>query len=142
MRGKAATVFMILIVTTFVTAVLAQGRGPGQGVPLYDPKTEVTLTGSVNDVLQQPCCSGRRTGTHLVIQTQSETVEVSLGPTSYVEQKGFSFTKGDQVEVIGSRVKLSGKDAIIARQVTKDKQTLTLRNAQGFPEWSGGRRGN
>lgn len=141
MRRKAATVFMILIVATFTTAVLAQGRGPGQG-PLYDPKTEVTLTGSIDDVQQQPCCMGRRTGTHLVLKTQSETVEVSLGPTSYVQQKGFSFAKGDQVEVIGSRVKLGGKDLVVARQIVKDNQTLTLRNAQGIPEWSGGRRGS
>ncbi len=141
MRNKTATLFIFIMLAAFATAVLAQGRGPGSGRPIYDPKTEVTLKGTVDDVMQQPF-QGRRNGTHLMLKTESETVEVHLGPTAYVQQKGFTFAKGDQVELIGSRVKLNGQDVVIARQITKDKQTLTLRDAQGFPAWSGGWRHN
>jgi hypothetical protein len=37
-------------------------------------------------------------------------------------------------------VKIEGADALIAREVKKGGKTLTLRDAQGVPAWSGGRR--
>ncbi len=52
----------------------------------------------------------------------------------------FSFAKGDQVEALGSKVRAGGKEVIVAREITKDKRTLVLRNGQGVPQWSGGRR--
>lgn len=140
MQRKIALLFPVIILATITTVALAQGRGAGPGSQ-YDVKTEATLTGTIEDVQQQPCM-GRRTGTHLMLKTASETVEICVGPPAYVQEKGFAFTKGEQVEVIGSRMKFDGKDVVVARQITKDKQVLTLRNAQGIPEWSGGRRRN
>jgi hypothetical protein len=127
----------VIIVATLATAVLAQGRG--QRVPRYDPKNEATFSGTIEDIQQQPCL-GRRAGTHVVLKTQTETVEVCVGPQAFVQQKGFAFAKGDPIEVVGSRVKLGGKDVVIARQIRKDNQTLTLRDAQGIPQWAGWRR--
>ena len=140
MQKRIEVLFTAVILAALATAVLAQG-GPaaGRGTRMYDPKTEITLTGSIENVQQQSCMGGR-TGTHLMLKTQSETDDVCVGPPGYVQQKGFSFAKGDQVEVIGSRVKFDGKDVVVARQITKEKQVLTLRNAQGIPAWSGGRR--
>lgn len=139
MQNRIKVLFAVIILAALTTAAFAQGRGAGRGTPMYDPKTEATFTGSIEDVRQQPCM-GNRNGTHLVVKTQAETVEVCLGPPAYVQEKGFSFAKGEQVEVIGSRVKFGGKDVVVARQITKDNQVLTLRDAQGIPAWSGGRR--
>ena len=69
-----------------------------------------------------------------------ETLEVRLGPTTFLEKEKFTFAKGDQIEVTGSKVKIEGADALIAREVKKGGKTLTLRDAQGVPAWSGGRR--
>ncbi len=52
----------------------------------------------------------------------------------------FTFATGDQVEVIGSKVKMDGADAVLAREVKKGGKTLTLRNARGIPAWSKGKR--
>lgn len=141
MQRTTVALLTVITLATLTTATLAQGHGAGPGMPKYDVKTETTLTGTIEDVQQQPCM-GRRTGTHLMLKTQSETVEVCVGPPAYVQEKGFSFTKGEQVEVIGSRVKFNGKDVVVARQITKGNQVLTLRDAQGIPAWSGGRRRN
>ena len=140
MQKRIEVLFTAVILAAFAAAALAQG-GPagGRGTPRYDPKTEVTLTGFIEDAQQQPCMGGH-TGTHLMLKTQSETNEVCVGPATYIQEKGFSFAKGDQVEVIGSRVKFDGKDVVVARQITKEKQVLTLRDAEGIPAWSGGRR--
>ena len=123
------------LIVLATTAALAQGPGMRQ----YDPKTEVKVLGTVEDVQQQ---NGRHgwSGTHLILKTDSETLDVHLGPSSFLAQKGFSFAKGDKLEVTGSRVKMNGKDTLIAREITKDGKSLVLRNAQGVPEWSGGQR--
>ena len=83
-------------------------------------------------------------GTHLTLKTADSTIEVVLGPSSFISGRGFSFTKGDEVEVTGSRVTMAGTESLIAREVVKGGKTLTLRDKTGKPEWSGmtGRRAN
>jgi hypothetical protein len=76
--------------------------------------------------------------THLSLKTDKETIDVHVGPSWFLTQNTTGFAKGDQVEVTGSRVKFGDKDALIAREIKKGDETLTLRNAQGFPVWSGG----
>lgn len=133
-------IFVFLPLFLFVLATLpayAQGRGPGSG-PIYDPSTEATIKGTVAEVQQH---AGRRgwEGTHLLLNTEAGNLEVHLGPSNYIAQHQFSFVKGDQVEVVGSRVTLQGTEALIARQIVKDGKTLALRNERGLPLWSRGR---
>jgi hypothetical protein len=139
MLRKTTAEFMLVILAMVTTTLLAQGRGPGIGMPMYDPKTELTLSGSIEEVQQTPCM-GKRTGVHLLLKTQSEAVDVCVGPAGYIQQNGFSFAKGDIIELIGSKVNFNGRGLVVARQITKEKQTLTLRDAQGVPQWSGGLR--
>jgi hypothetical protein len=47
----------------------------------------------------------------------------------------------DESEVKGSRIIFEGKPAIIAAEVIKGDEVLTLRDASGFPAWNGWRRG-
>lgn len=122
---------------------LAQMRkGPGKGMPKYDPATEIILKGTVEEVKQMemgacPMCSG---GTHLVLKADQETLEVHVAPSWFLKEKGFSFTKGDALEVTGSKVKFPERDALVAREIKKGDHILILRNPQGVPEWAAGRR--
>lgn len=116
-----------------------------QGMGAYNPNTETTVKGTVKDVKTIYYPGGgtqqvRRPwgGIHLELKSESGMFAVDLGPSWFMESKGFKFAKGDQIEVTGS--KFQDQDAIIAREVKKDDKVLTLRNAQGIPEWSGGRR--
>ncbi len=101
----------------------------------YDASTETTITGTVQDVLHPQM--GRMNGTHLLVKTETETIEAHVGPSDFVTGEGFSFAKGDSVQVLGSRVTIDGKAALIAREVTKDGKTLTLRDKTGRPLWAG-----
>lgn len=137
-------VVMILLTAGFSIAALAQttggqGRRPGRGMPRYDPSTEVTLKGTVEEVKQ---LTGRMamSGTHLTLKAESGTYDVHLGPTAFLSSHKFDVAKGDQIEVIGSKVNVAGAEAVLAREVKKGDNRLSLRNAQGIPEWSGGRR--
>lgn len=148
---KARLYFSVLLVLMMGwTIPLAYCQGMrGDGVkslvqsrdlhPVYNPNTETTVKGTVEQVKTM---QGRRGsgGTHLDLKSDSGTFDVHLGPSSFVVSRGFTFAKGDQIEVTGSKVKFQDLDAIIAREVTKGDKVLTLRNAQGIPEWSGGGR--
>ena len=126
------------LLLAFVTTIASAQYGRG-GMPQYDPKTEVTVKGTIQDVQQQ---TGKRgwSGTHLILKTDAGTFDVHVGPSSYIAQKEFSFAKGDTIDVVGSKITITSKEALLAREITKDGKTLVLRNGQGIPEWSGGRR--
>lgn len=126
-----------LLVLPFAYA--QRGLGPGQQNRIYNPATETTLKGTVEAV---KTVTGRHgwNGTHLTLKAEGKSYDVHLGPASFIKEKGFSFGKGDQVEVTGSKVEYSGAEAIVAREVKKDGKTLLLRNPQGIPEWAGGYR--
>jgi hypothetical protein len=117
------------------TTYTQKRRGQGQGMPKYDPATEVTLKGTVTKVESHVGRMGWN-GTHLVVSFGAETLSVHVGPSNYVSQQGFSFVDGDQIEVTGSRIKFEDSDVLIAREIKKGDKVLTLRNAQGIPAWS------
>jgi hypothetical protein len=131
----------VLLLAGAPAAFGQQGMGQGrQGPRYYNPATETTVKGTVEQVRQVNGGRGWWTGTHLTLKTAKETLDVHIGPSWFLAEKKFSFAKGDQIEVTGSKIKYQGADALIAREVKKGKQVLVLRNAQGIPEWSGGRR--
>lgn len=131
-------VHQIIIGLVVVTLSLTAFAQAPQGRRYYDPKTETTIKGTIQDVQQY---TGRRggMGTHLVLATDAGPLEVHVGPSAYLAKKQFSFAKGDEIQVLGSKVTLGGKDALLAREITKQGKSLVLRNAQGIPEWAGGR---
>jgi hypothetical protein len=104
-------------------------------MPKYDPASEVTVQGTVEEVTEHTGPMGW-TGTHLALKTEKETLEVHLGPSAFLAEKEFAFAMGDPVEVTGSKVKLEGADVLLARTIKKGDKTLTLRNAAGIPMWS------
>ena len=137
-KWKSLIMVLTVVLTLTATTALAQGRGPGMGMPNYDPKTEVTVKGIIEDVQQQQGRHGWM-GTHLLLKTDSGVLDVHVGPSGYIAEKQFSFAKGDAIEVIGSKVMIQDKDALLAREIIKDGKTLVLRNAQGIPQRSGSR---
>jgi hypothetical protein len=150
------------------TAMAQMGGGQGRMMPNYNPATEVTVKGTVEEVqedMMQPGMMqggqgqssgsmgnmgqmgsmgqmGRmgHVGLHLILKTKKQSYTVLVGPSQFVKDKGFSFAKGDKIEVTGSKVKYGDSEALIAREIKKGNKVLTLRNAQGLPEWSGGPR--
>ena len=127
------------LVAAACALVLAQPPGGGMKkntrMPRYDASTEITLTGTVQDVLHPQM--GQMKGTHLLLKTETEMIEIHVGPSNFVSSKGFTFAKGDSIQVLGSKVTIDGKEALIAREVTKDSKTLTLRDKTGRPLWAG-----
>jgi len=101
----------IFVTTVFVIAGAIASAAPdmlqrprGSGAPRYDTSTEVTLHGTVQTVKQVDDDMGRRNvaGTHLIVKTDQETVEVHLGPTTFLTGQKLTLSAGDAVVIIGS----------------------------------------
>jgi hypothetical protein len=118
-----------------------QGSGGwGGGAPynrMYDPKTIETIDGEVISVDRIAPMGGMSNGVHLQVKTSKETISVHLGPQWYLENQDIEIKPKDKVQIIGSKITFSGKPIIVASQIKKGKTTLTLRDENGFPLWSG-----
>ncbi len=130
---------LALAVVLFASSSLrVSGQGRGSAVPNYDPATEGTFKGAVEQVKEVDHAGYRGKGLHVMLKTTEGTFDVHLGPASFVT-KEITVAAGDQLEVVGSKVKSDGVESIIARTVKKGDKTATLRNSRGIPLWSGGR---
>jgi hypothetical protein len=143
-RVKAQLNFtaVLVLLSMLITACQEVKQGPAN---FYNPNTETTLNGTVEQVetaivpgggLSQQA-EGKYSGPiYLNLKAESGMLRVLLGPSWFLESKGFKFAQGDQIEVTGS--KFQDEDMIVAREVKKGDQVLVLRNADGTPEWSRG----
>jgi hypothetical protein len=130
----------ILLTVATVSVVMAQ-TGTGGASPMYDVKRETTIRGTVESVDTVTGAGGQGRGglggIHLTVKTEKEALEVHVGPTAYLTEKGITLAKGDTLEILGSRVMIDEKPVVIARQIKKGDNTWTLRDASGRPLWSG-----
>ncbi len=133
MRNRTGFILLPLLVAI---ATYSVGQA-SQGMPhRYDPATEVAVTGSVEEVLHPNGPNGM-IGTHVNLKTDSAVLDVHIGPETYISKQGFTIQKEDTLTVVGSKQVIGGKDALIAKEVKKGDKVLTLRDANGFPKWSG-----
>lgn len=105
-----------------------------QTSPKYDPATEATLKVSVEQLKLVPP-TGPKPVAYLVTKSGADTVQIFLCPKSFLDAMGVDFKAGEDLQVVGSKVKQDGADLILAREVTKGGDTLTLRFKDGKPAW-------
>ena len=138
------SLIFILLLMTACTNPLASSQGGRGAAGVYNPNTETTVRGTVDQVetAYVPGGGAARQGRgeftgpiYVNLKADSGMLTVYLGPSWFLDSKGFKVEKGDQLEVTGST--FQDEHTIVAREVKKSDQLLVLRNAQGIPEWSG-----
>jgi hypothetical protein len=123
----------ILSVSALALAVTA-GQAFANNDPVYNPATEVNVHGTVTGVRQVP--SGNPlAGVHLTVQTKTGAVDVYLAPGDFLKLLKTGFKTGEQIDVLGSKVKLENADVILTRQVDDGYAMITLRDASGVADW-------
>jgi hypothetical protein len=128
------TIFVaLLFALVFVPPLVAQ-KDAQTTSPKYDVQTETKMTGTVEE-MKVPG-QGVKDVVHMVAKTGTDTIEVYLCPESFLQDMGVNFSKGDQIAMTGSKVKLGDADLILAREVVKGSDTLVLRDGKGNPIWS------
>lgn len=145
MKTHSHIIESLLIFAAAITAAAAPAFATSQilqsrQAAAYNPKSEITLQGSVQEIRQSKA-DGNLAGTHLVVTTSSGNVDVHVGPESFLTANKLSFATGDWVKVSGVMASLPSGKVFLARVITKGSQTLALRTARGFPLWRAGVRG-
>ncbi len=105
-----------------------------QALPKYDPATEATVKGTVQEVRLVPPSGGKPVA-YLVMKNGADAVQIFLCPKKFLDDMGIEFKAEEPIEVTGSKVKQDGADLILAREVGKGGETLTLRFKDGKPAW-------
>lgn len=133
---KSLTKTLSVVSAFFLIALLQSVRGqtaesPTQFPFRYDVSEEVTVRGSVTGVLSK-ATAGMMNGSHLLIATNSGSIDVSLGAYGLVGKDALAVKLGDQVEVRGVMKALQGKPVLMARTVTAREEIYLIRNKCGI----------
>jgi len=123
------------VMTTVVLAVGLLGIHNALAEPDYDAKTVETVGGKVLSVEKTTPAKKRGYWIDLMLQTQKETIAVQLGPDWYIDKQTPRIEANDTITVVGSRVTMDGRPAIVAADITKGNELLKLRENNGIPVW-------
>jgi hypothetical protein len=126
---------ILTVIAVVLVVVLIFGNGAKQRAPSYNAATEVKVEGVVEEVQQFWCPINGDEGTHLMIKTDAGILQVHVAPRRFLHGNGMSFSKGDQIAVVGSTVTYEAHDAMIARKITRGDQTYAFRQPDGTPLW-------
>jgi hypothetical protein len=126
--------FVVALVTILFVNV-ASGQKTAAGAPKYDLQTEAKLKGTVEDLKLPPKGSEKEVA-HMLLKVGTDTVDVYLCPGSFLDDMGFTFKKGDEIALTGSKVKQDASDLILAREVARGTDALVLRDDKGAPIWN------
>jgi len=107
----------------------------------FNVATVKTITGEITaiDYINH---GGRSQGVHLTVKTENGTIEAHLGPDWALDNNNVKVNKGDAVTLTGSMVPYNDTEAMAVSEVVIGDNKYSLRDSDGFPNWSRGPRGN
>ena len=130
--GLLLSIASLAVVFAAGEAVAQRGKSGGGGPAHYNVAAEVTVKGTVEDLKPGPS-----QGMHVMLKTSDATLELALGPSWYQTEKKYQLVKGDQVAVIGVTSQVDGHEVLMVREIKRGSETMTFRDAKGFPMWAG-----
>jgi hypothetical protein len=126
----------MLILALLAATLASAAQDQKEPVPRYDKSQEQTFKGVVDDVRDRECPVSGGLGSHIMFKLNGGTVlEVHLAKTKFVKDYDLTFKKGDQLEIIGVKVKFEGVDTIFAREIKSGGDLYMFRDKDGKPIW-------
>ena len=98
----------------------------------YDKSSEVKIKGVVDDVT-----TAADKTIHITLKNDKGTLDVLVAPEKFLKEMEIIFAKGDAVEILGSQLSVNGNAVLLAREVTRNGDTMMMRDEQGKPVWVG-----
>lgn len=133
---------LLLVGPLMITAWAQPGRKANKQMYSrnYDVSTVETIEGEIVEVNYKTGKRKASMGVHVLVQTDTESIPVHLGPAWYLNEQE-KLEKGDRITVTGSRISYDGAPAIVAATVERNQMILRLRDRDGIPVWRGWRSG-
>jgi hypothetical protein len=101
--------------------------------PRYDMTKEVTLSGTVSNVVKSPAREMNLVpGSHVFVGTKAGTVDASLGFFAMQGKGALSVQPGEHVQITGVMKTVKDKEVFIARLVQANGHEYAIRNEHGF----------
>lgn len=100
--------------------------------PEYNKSAEVKVKGVIEDVK-----IGADNSIHLTLKNVTGSLDVLVAPEKFLKEMEVIFAKGDTIEVVGSQLTVDGNAIMLAREVTRNSDVVTIRDEQGKPVWVG-----
>jgi hypothetical protein len=131
-RLIAGLLFGLLFATMAVSldahAASVSRHGQGFG-PVYDAAHETTFEGTILEVVVKHT-PGTPAGMHLMVAGPDGVVDAHIGPFMSKETKEV-LQSGVPVRIVGANTELRGKTYFLARELTVDGNTITVRSKHG-----------
>ena len=132
MHSWVKTVLLIIALLLLFTVAAAQMVSEPKQMQCKMPDghamgTDVVLKGEVQSLEPHECEMGMKC-VHLTVKTDSNVVKVHVGSEQFVKDSGWSFEKGDLLEITGAR----NDDMVAARTIKKADKTLVLSDDNGM----------
>ena len=132
-RLSAGLLFCLLfaVVALPLGAQPASESRPGRGFgPVYDAAHEITITGTVHEVVTKHTL-GSPVGMHLLVSQAESTIDAHVGSFLAKDVQEALHT-GLPVQIVGSMQEIHGKQYLLARQLIFGGRTVAVRNEHGF----------
>jgi hypothetical protein len=131
------TLMLVCLLSCLMSAILlaaqtAASSHPGRGIMFarYNPASEITLSGTVREVITARKI-GSPPGIHLLITGPQGTVDTHVGPFLAKDVQA-ALRSGTSVKVIGAMELLHGQQYLLARQLMFDGRVVNVRSSHGF----------
>jgi len=111
-----------------------KSSSPASSYP-YDISTELTVSGTVQEITDYQCPVTGTVGSHITLITESGTIEVHLAPAKFLKEYEIVIRKGDVVKLVAAKIVYQGKPALLAKTITIDRQKYAFRGDNGSPLW-------
>ena len=138
-RKKTVAIWILMVVSAALMPMdMEAQRGWGRNSPYCNLYTtgEVTMySGEVVEIGHFYPENGASYGVELTVRTTKGLVVIHLGPNRYMERQRIQFTIGDEIKVLGALVDFDGRSVVMAREVEKGNEKLSLRDKMGRPVW-------
>lgn len=138
---------LVAVAWLAMPAYAQRGAGESTGVARQATSPELTeVTGTIREVKDAPCESttgGATRGTHLLLATEDGRVlNIHLGPSAFVGFAVDQLNTGKSIVASVFRTEKLPAENFVAKSLTVEGRTITLRDDTLRPVWAGGRRGN
>jgi hypothetical protein len=123
---------LVSAVALIVLLVFVVGSAGTVPAPKYDKSSEVKIKGVIDEVK-----TTADNTVHVTLKNDKGLLDVFVAPENFLKEMEITFAKGDAIEVLGSQLTVDGNAVLLAREVTRNGDIMTMRDDHGKPVWVG-----